>query len=229
MSHQFIAKNSADLAYIKLVGNYIIVQYDESGIDWQYDDNETMWRIKRAPSAGVVGVNMKERICCAKLFYDQRIHSKIRNRLGLTKAKKAYERGCKLNDFGVPSPQIYGYVKVSKTGLGILICELLQDYQRVDAYIQKNGLNQSFSRDLARFIFDVQQKGVEHKDLSPRNIMVDTQSPQNFKLLDFEDIEFKNLNIEQRIKNIEHFETRLHRFVPKESIENFSKIFRQLS
>lgn len=100
------------------------------------------------------------------------------------KAKAAYCKALTIRQRGFPSPQPYGYILERKRGLlthAYLITEHLTDYQAL-AY---KGTPKSLIRQVARFMAQLHEKGLLHRDLTPNNVLFKKEGDKyQFSLVD---------------------------------------------
>ena len=205
-----VSNNYSDWVY--RVSKLVFSRYS-GGLDkWNLPDSDEIWKIHFGKRAAVCGVNLSGRRCCVKLFYDNRAYIRFRNRLGFSKARRAYLKAIELKKRNVLCPEMLGWAVDKKTGLAILITELICEADRVDKFIEKHGsLTEQIIKSLAQFIRNMHDAGVAHSDLSPRNIMIGQRNERFcFWLLDCEDVSFsKKITRRQRLKNLHHLNERV--------------------
>jgi len=214
-----------DREFVERVGSLVFSVYDGRGPDWQLSDNDELWKIQFGNVSAVLGVCLNERKACVKLFYDKRLHSRIRNLLNQSKAKRAYCNGKRLVEKGIPCPAMIGYVRNRETGICLIITDLADDFERIDQWIFQHGADDEMVAALGEFIRSMHDAGVRHSDLSPRNILF-RHRPSNggcdFILLDFEDVSFTDRDSSRgRCDNLFHLYERLYKLLPAEQHEIF--------
>jgi len=199
-----------DRDWVSQAAQFVFSRYTGGLHKWDFSDTEEIWKISFGGRAGVLGVNVLGRCCCVKLYYDNRVHIKMRNRLGFSKARRAFRKGLELKRRGVLCPEMLGWAVDGKTGLALLVTELIYDADRVDKCIEKWQFAKGQIKILAEYIRNMHDSGVAHKDLSLRNIMAGQRNGRvNFWLLDYEDAEFSlETSQRQRVKNLHHLNER---------------------
>ncbi|MDQ1244910.1 MAG: hypothetical protein QG565_1250 [Campylobacterota bacterium] len=121
-----------------------------------------------------------------------------------SKAKKSYENSIKIIDF-VPKP--IGYIEFKKFGLideSYFVSEnfkydfTIREPLRDDNFENKKEIFKAF----ARFTYDIHKNGILHLDYSPGNILIKKENGSYiFKIVDINRMEFKPLNLDDRLKN----------------------------
>lgn len=121
-----------------------------------------------------------------------------------TKAKKSYYNSLKIADF---VPRAVGYIEFKKFGLlndSYFVSEKF-DY---DFSIREVLLDEKFDNreaifaEFSKFTFDLHEKCILHKDYSPGNILIKKEDNSYiFKIVDINRMEFKELDIDERLKN----------------------------
>ncbi len=121
-----------------------------------------------------------------------------------SKAKKSYINSLKIVNF---TPKPIAYIEYKKFGLlhdSYFLCEKF-DY---DFTIREVLLDKSFpNRDeilkqFANFTYVLHEKGVEHLDYSPGNILIKQDKKEYcFKIVDVNRMIFKTFSIKERLKN----------------------------
>jgi tRNA A-37 threonylcarbamoyl transferase component Bud32 len=200
---------------ISRVAEHVYGSYDGGECRWALTDSPQLWRISLGGRAGVVGVNVGGHPCCAKLYYDWRLHTRLRVLLGLAKARRAYSRGLRLERLGIRSPRILGYAEQRPGQLPLLVMELLTDVLTLDQWIARHGVTRPLIASVARLIRHMHDQGAIHVDLSPRNLVV-SPSATGFHvwLLDCEDVRFRrHLSDRARLADLHHLDERVLRTV----------------
>jgi tRNA A-37 threonylcarbamoyl transferase component Bud32 len=198
-------------AVIPRVAERVYGVYDGRESRWALADSPDLWRISMGGRAGVVGVRVEGRPCCVKLYYDRRLQTRLRDLVGLAKARRAYRNGLRLEAMGVRSPRILGYAEQRPGQLPLLVMELLTSAWRLDQWIAHHGVTRPLVAAVARSIRLMHDQGVTHVDLSPRNLMV-SPSHGGFDvwLLDCEDARFRHaLSDRVRLADLHHLDERL--------------------
>jgi hypothetical protein len=121
-----------------------------------------------------------------------------------TKAKKSYEYSLKIGEF---TPQPIGYIEFYSGGLldqSYFISKKF-DY---DFTIREPLLDNNFKsktkilQQFAVFTYKLHQSNILHKDYSPGNILIKVKNNDYiFKIVDINRMEFKQLSLEERLKN----------------------------
>ena len=121
-----------------------------------------------------------------------------------SKAKKSYEYSLKIGQF---TPNPIGYIEFYDNNL-ISQSYFVSEKFDYDFTIREPLLNDDFVskelilRTFAKFTFDLHEKGILHKDYSPGNILIKQNKDQYiFKIVDINRMEFRNLSLEERLKN----------------------------
>ncbi len=204
-----------DHSYINRVADHVLSAYLGGRYQWNLIDSDDMWKIHFGVSAAVVGIELEGRRCCVKLFYDDRLRTKLRTAIGFSKGRRAFRNGLRLQRHGINCPGMIGYAEKRPFGFSLLITELCDEAMRVDHWIQSEGVSRLFVRALAEFIRDMHLKGITHSDLSLRNILVNNNGGRFFfMLLDYEDSRFQQrVTRKQRIDDLHHFNERALKLV----------------
>jgi len=161
--------------------------------------------------AGVVGVRLKGRSWCVKLFYDQRLRTRLRVLLGLAKARRAYRNGLRLDRLDIRCPRMLGYAEKRPGQLPLIVTEWVTEAVGLDQWIARHGVSRPLIASLARFLRHMHDRGVTHLDLSPRNLLA-APSGKGFDLwlLDCEDARFRrHLSERRRLADLHHLDERL--------------------
>ena len=121
-----------------------------------------------------------------------------------TKAKKSYENSLRISKF---VPQAIGYIEFRKFGL-LSDSYFISEQFEYDFTIREVITGADFKdrknifRELAKFTFLLHEDGILHKDYSPGNILIKTDKDgYEFKIVDINRMEFKDLNVDERLKN----------------------------
>jgi len=121
-----------------------------------------------------------------------------------TKAKKSYENSLKISKF---VPQAIGYIEFRKFGL-LSDSYFISEQFEYDFTIREVITGADFKdrenifRELAKFTFLLHEDCILHKDYSPGNILIKlSENGYEFKIVDINRMEFKELSIDDRLKN----------------------------
>lgn len=212
-----------DKAFVAKISQRMLSIYLREPSGWPVVDFSGYRTLNRGGRAGVAVIEMAGRRCCAKLFYDARFFILWRNRLGFSKAARAFRNGLELNARGVSCPAMTGYAVNRKSGLAILITEFASDAERMDHRIERGGVDAAVAAALGRFIRQMHDAGVIHKDLSPRNLLVqETGQNYEFLLLDYEDARFfRAVSESMQLDNLHHLHERTFTTVSEEIRREF--------
>jgi tRNA A-37 threonylcarbamoyl transferase component Bud32 len=197
--------------YIAAVAECVYRSYDGAQDRWHCPDSGPVRRISLGGRAGVVAVSVDGRPCCAKLYYDGRLRTRWRVRMGLAKARRACRSGLRLEQLGVRSPRILGYAEQRPGQLTVLVMELLAGATRLDQWLALHGPSLALVKSAARFVRGMHDLGVTHVDLSPRNLMV-ALAGDAFEvwLLDCEDARFwRRISEQARLADLHHLHERV--------------------
>ena len=121
-----------------------------------------------------------------------------------TKAKKSYENSLKISSF---VPQAIGYIEFRKFGLlsdSYFISEQFEYDFTIREVITEADFKdrENIFRELAKFTFLLHEDCILHKDYSPGNILIKVnENAYEFKIVDINRMEFKELSIDDRLKN----------------------------
>ena len=121
-----------------------------------------------------------------------------------SKAKKSYEYSLKIKEF-TPTP--IGYIEFYSSGLiddSYFISEKFNyDFTIREPLIEKNFENRDeVFKAFAKFTFELHNNDILHKDYSPGNILIKKENNDFiFKVVDINRMEFKELNLDERLKN----------------------------
>jgi tRNA A-37 threonylcarbamoyl transferase component Bud32 len=184
---------------------------------WPESDFPGFRTLNRGGRAGVAVIEISGRLFCVKLFYDSRRLVEWRNRIGLSKAGRAFRKGVGLAHRGVNCPAMIGYAEDPKSGKALLITEWAQAAQRMDRWIEINGPVADAAQALGRFLRRMHDVGVSHQDLSLRNLLIQpVQGGYEFLLLDYEDTRFSSGVVRgKRLQDLHHLNERALRLVPE--------------
>ena len=121
-----------------------------------------------------------------------------------SKAKKSYDNSIKIIDF-VPRP--ISYVEFYKFGL-FQDSYFISEHFNYDFTIREPLLENKFEnkeevfKQFAKFTFDLHENNIFHLDYSPGNILIkESGNKFIFKIVDINRMEFKTLDINDRLKN----------------------------
>lgn len=214
MSDAIQTIRSDDEDFVRAVAAQVFSHYDGSGRDWMPDEQTQIRPMHMADRAGVLSVTSRGREVCVKLFYDNGLKARLRRLFRCGKGRQAWRSGVELMNRQVIVPAMIGYAE-DERGLGLLITELIEDYQQVQEYLSPEIDVPAFLDSLGRFVRDVHDAGVAHEDLSPRNILTRPDGPGwRFILLDYEDCTFYPSVPEKiRQENLHHMADRFVRSI----------------
>jgi serine/threonine protein kinase len=122
-----------------------------------------------------------------------------------SKARRSFYNSLKIMQF-VPTP--IAYIEFRKHGL-IADSYFINEYCQYDFTIREPLLNETFEdqeeifKQFARFTFNLHNNNILHKDYSPGNILIKRAGNKHFifTIVDINRLEFKNLTLEERLKN----------------------------
>ena len=202
--------------FVAQVADEILRVYDGSLWDWNLPPSDRVWQIAIGRRASVVGAHIGSRRCCVKLYYDDRLRTKVRSLFGWTRARRAFRFGGEASRSGVRCPQVFGHAKAGPIGPSLLVMELIEEAMPLDQWIAQRGLNRDFVRQFAAFVRQMHDVGISHIDLQPRNVLVRLCDPKEkgqpeheFTLVDLEDIRVhRRVSHRTRMRNLR----RLHKF-----------------
>jgi hypothetical protein len=211
----FCSAEAQDLGFVQEAAEKAYAHYHGEGARWQLPSSDQMWKISFGGRAGVLGVRIGARTGCVKLFYDERLQTRVRTTLGLSKGRRAYRNGVRLGQAGVSCPRMLGYAERRPFGPALIVTELAEEATRFDLWALEHGVGRATVVALAHFVRDLHERGIWHTDLSPRNILIRRSDPAGrFLLLDYEDARFGPLvSRRQRVKNLHHLHERVIGYV----------------
>ncbi len=212
----FCSVEPSDQAYIEGVARRVYTDYRGEGSRWELPSSDDLWRISFGGRAGVLGVRLDGRTSCVKLFYDERMRTKLRVAAGFAKGRRAYRHGLRLGRLGVNCPRMLGYAERRPTGPALIVTELAESAERLDLWVPQHGAPRPAIALLARFIRNLHDQGACHTDLSPRNILIrKSERTFEFLLLDYEDARFRSrIGRGRRLKDLHHLHERMVGYVP---------------
>ncbi|RLA64190.1 MAG: hypothetical protein DRQ78_06215 [Epsilonproteobacteria bacterium] len=121
-----------------------------------------------------------------------------------SKAKKSYENSLKIAEF---VPKAIGYAEVRKYGLlydSYFICEKFEyDFTIREPLTKKEFKDKNaIFKALALFTYKLHEKGVEHLDYSPGNVLIKkVNDTYMFKIIDVNRMNFKKFTQSERLEN----------------------------
>ncbi|OHE09066.1 MAG: hypothetical protein A2513_07150 [Sulfurimonas sp. RIFOXYD12_FULL_33_39] len=143
-----------------------------------------------------------------------------------SKAKKSYQNSIKIIGF-VPKP--IGYIEFKKFGLlskSYFVSENFEyDFTIREPLINTNFLDkENLFKAFAEFTFKLHEEGIFHLDYSPGNILIKKEDEGYiFKIVDINRMEFKTLNLDERLKNFSKL------WAKDEDLETIVKEYAKLS
>lgn len=223
----FCSAEGHDLEYVRAVAEAVLARYDGRGPKWRPPESEWMWPVSLGGRAGVLGVRIDGRTSCVKLFYDERVRTKVRVALGASKGRRAYRHGLRLTEAGIPCPRMLGYAERRPFGPAVLVTELAADAVRFDLWAQKHAVAREVVVAMGRFVRRLHDRGISHADLSPRNILLRPTDPAGgFLLLDYEDARFgRRVSRRTRLNNLHHLHERVVGYVPLRARLHFLRTY----
>jgi tRNA A-37 threonylcarbamoyl transferase component Bud32 len=121
-----------------------------------------------------------------------------------SKAKKSYDYSVKIGAF---TPESIGYIEFYKDKLladSYFIAKKFEyDFTIKEPIVDRNFAHrEEIFVALARFTYELHQNSILHKDYSPGNILIKKEEDTYlFKIVDINRMEFKELNLDERLKN----------------------------
>lgn len=188
----------------------IFQAYDGQGPNWIPRPESGIHPLHMATKSGVLVLSEQGRKICAKLFYDSSFKGRLRNFFRCSKARRAWRAGVELTDLGIGVPKMIGYAE-NGLGMGVMFTELIEDGLTLGEWMKSETNERNLAkiaRSLGRFIRKMHDRGVTHKDLSVRNILL-IPAQAKFFLLDYEDARFAKTTSEaKRLENLHHLNER---------------------
>lgn len=121
-----------------------------------------------------------------------------------TKAKKSYDYSIKIANF---TPDPIAYIEFYQDNLladsYFIAKKFAYDFTIKEPIVDREFKNrEQIFIELARFTYQLHQNHILHKDYSPGNILIKKENDSyTFKIVDINRMEFRELNIEERLKN----------------------------
>lgn len=121
-----------------------------------------------------------------------------------SKAKKSYDNSIKIAEY-VPKP--IGYAEFTKFGLlydSYFLCEKFEyDFTIREPLTQKDfEEKEAIFKAFALFTYELHEKGIEHLDYSPGNILIKKVNDiYEFKIIDVNRMNFKTFTQNERLEN----------------------------
>lgn len=138
--------------------------------------------------ADVLSVNVGDASYCVKNFHDSRPRAKLRNKLGLSKAGRAFSNGLKLQQLDLPVPHTLGLAVCRGGSPCLLVTELLGTGLTLrDLFWGDKMDKQELQRQSDQLTRRLTNKGVHHIDYGPRNLLY---CEKKLYLIDLEDVRF---------------------------------------
>ncbi len=199
------ASNGFEPSRIKALTEKILDTYDGSTDSWDLSETPDITPIKLGNRSALLAIDG----VCVKFFYDKSLKSRIRDFFGLSKAQRTYEIGTKVTELGVPIPKLYGMSK-KRFSYGMVLSKFEEDCLPVHLFTRGDCDSTLWSR-LGLFIRTMHDKGITHKDLSPKNILTVSSSDSiDFLLLDYEDCKIHTIMTDiLRLGDLHHIYERL--------------------
>ncbi len=144
--------------------------------------------------ANVFKVDLEGRLYCVKVFYDRRFRAQVRNRLGFSKARRAFRNGIKLLEKEIPAPRPFALAVCRLSGIQLLISELVGDGETVRTAVYNGASPEPLLKKCTIFTRMLAEQGVFHKDYGARNVLLDGD---RLLLIDWEDIRFTASHIDK--------------------------------
>jgi len=132
------------------------------------------------------------------------INSLVYTYLRKSKAWKAYEYGLKISKF---TPKVIARIERFQPLLAksYLICEKFEaDFNMQAPLFKSHPEKDIIFEQFAKFVFELHQNKILHRDLSPGNILIKKSNEEyEFQIIDINRMSFKNLSKEQRAENFD--------------------------
>lgn len=123
-----------------------------------------------------------------------------------SKAKHSFDYAMRLVDLNINTPEPIAYIEQFSNALFsksfYLSINADYDYTIRDVVNTDKDFNPALMRSFTAFMFDIHNKGVVHKDLSPGNILIKEKDGDFiFSIVDINRMQFKSLSFDDRINN----------------------------
>jgi len=191
--------NSADLDAVTHLTDLNYPLHPRDRGEWDRPFPEEVTPIHGGDRANVFKVEIAGGIYCAKVFHDKRFHVRIRNRVGLSKAQRAFDNGLRLEALKVPVPKTIALL--CSHNLQILVTEFVGEGEALRTKMMRDSsVSEVLLTACSAFTHDLAAKGVYHVDYGARNILLDGS---RLLLIDLEDVSFprkKSAVIERELR-----------------------------
>lgn len=199
------------------------------------EDDLKVAKLHAGGRADVYSIHVGGRGYCVKLFHGHQLQDKLRSLAGCSKARRAFHNGLKTSRAGVPTPAVYGFAGKKPFGPDLLVMELIETAVQLNLWIEASRVQSDDLHGgplftvmidaLAHFAAEMCNKGVGHKDFSPRNLLIRIKQNQvEFTVIDLEDLYFSADPAKLR-SVIEHFHKKMERYLSPRDLNFYLQRF----
>ncbi len=210
-SRLFWARRPEDAGYLREVGERVLREHPVPPERNAPPPGGGVWLIHRGRKADIMGVELPPgRRVCVKLIHDVRNRARLRTLLGLGRGRAVYRRGLQLEKEGIPGPRAMGFMECRPFGPSVFFMELLDGHEtvrdRVGRFRSAGRLGgdeiRRMARSLGRYVGDLHRRGISHKDLTVKNLLILADgNGLDFDLIDYEDLRFPALGVRSRARH----------------------------
>jgi len=203
-------RHPEDMPYLTAAGERVLREHPVPPERKTRPSDGGVWLIHHGRKADILGVELPPgRRLCVKFIHDHRPRVWLRTLAGLGRARAAYRRGLRLERAGIRGPRALGFMERRPFGPSIFLMELLDRHETVRDRLGRlraradsgNPEIRALARSLGRYVGLLHRRGVSHKDLTIKNLLLPTDTTDlDFVLIDFEDRRFPFPRLDKRTR-----------------------------